>query len=237
MSTELSALSVAAASIAFFHTALGVDHYLPFVMISWARKWSAGKTAFVTLLCGMGHIASSITLGLGGVLVGLAIGTLKVVDLFRDNLAAWLLIAFGLIYLVWGLRQAYHLRRHSHNDSHMGEDTCPNTYGHLGVHTHIHPRKALAGVGPWMLFIIFVLGPCKPLIPFLMYPAARNSLSDLVVVASVFGIVTVFTMVAAVIFFGQGVGFLPLDGVQRFSHVIAGSTICLCGLAIVFLGL
>jgi nickel/cobalt exporter len=67
MEVELNALSITAASIGFFHTLLGPDHYIPFVMIAWARKWSGLKTMIVTFLCGVGHIASSVVLGLIGV--------------------------------------------------------------------------------------------------------------------------------------------------------------------------
>ena len=96
MNVELSALIITAASIGFFHTILGPDHYLPFIMISWARKWSALKTFIVTLLCGVGHIGSSVVLGLIGVAMGIAVNKLELAESVRGNLAAWMLIAFGL---------------------------------------------------------------------------------------------------------------------------------------------
>ncbi|MHC4170390.1 MAG: sulfite exporter TauE/SafE family protein, partial [Planctomycetota bacterium] len=97
--------------------------------------------------------------------------------------------------------------------------------------------KSAASVAPWTLFIIFVFGPCEPLIPLLMYPAAQNSMFGLVMVTSVFAATTVATMLGAVLLARAGVSFLPMAKLQRFTHVIAGATICLCGLAIQFLGL
>jgi sulfite exporter TauE/SafE len=88
-----------------------------------------------------------------------------------------------------------------------------------------------------MLFLIFVFGPCEPLIPLLMYPAAQNSFSDLLVVTSVFAVVTIVTMLTVVLFAIAGVKFIQFAPMQRFSHAIAGATICFCGLAIQFLGL
>ncbi len=73
MTAEQSALVITAASIGFLHTVLGPDHYLPFIMMSWARKWSRVKTIVITFLCGLGHIASSVVLGLIGVSMGLAV--------------------------------------------------------------------------------------------------------------------------------------------------------------------
>jgi len=70
-----------------------------------------------------------------------------------------------------------------------------------------------------------------------MYPAAQSSLFGLVVVTSVFAITTVGTMLGAVLLARAGVSFVPMAKVQRFTHAIAGATICLCGLAIQFLGL
>jgi nickel/cobalt exporter len=234
---ELSALIVTAASLGFFHTLLGPDHYLPFIMMSWARRWSGTKTALITLICGFGHIASSVVLGLVGVSLGLALKKLEFVESFRGNLAAWLLIAFGLAYLAWGLRHAYRGRPHVHDHTHRSEARHVHTHSHHRQHTHVHNGTTSASITPWALFVIFVFGPCEPLIPVLMYPAFRESIFGLVAVTCVFGIVTIGTMLAVVLLSRAGVSFVPMAKVQRFGHAIAGATICLCGLAIQFLGL
>lgn len=236
MTMELSALVVTAACIGFFHTILGPDHYLPFIMMSWARKWSGVKTALITLLCGLGHIGSSVVLGLIGVSLGLAVKKLEPVESVRGSVAAWLLIAFGLVYCVWGLRRAYRGRPHVHSHTHAGEVGHQHLHNHYTEHTHIHDMKP-GSVAPWTLFIIFVFGPCEPLIPLLMYPAAKNSLFGLLLVTFVFGIVTITTMLGTVLLSRAGVNFIRLAPLQRFAHVIAGATICLCGLAIQFLNL
>jgi len=44
-------------------------------------------------------------------------------------------------------------------------------------------------------------------------------------------------MLGVVLLSRAGVSFLPLARIERFTHAIAGATICLCGLAIQFLGL
>ena len=70
MPEELAVLSVTAASIALIHTLLGPDHYLPFIVMARARRWSMRKTACVTLLCGAGHVLSSVLLGGVGIAAG-----------------------------------------------------------------------------------------------------------------------------------------------------------------------
>ncbi len=237
MTTELNALIITAASIGFFHTVLGPDHYMPFIMMSWARKWSGFKTALITILCGLGHIASSVVLGCVGVAMGLAVKRLEIVESVRGNVAAWLLIAFGLVYFVWGLRRAYQKKSHAHGHAHTPEVEHEHGHTHHAEHAHVHSDKITPGITPWALFVIFIFGPCEPLIPILMYPAAKNSLFGLLVVTCVFGIVTITTMLGVVLFSRAGVKFIPLTRLQRFTHVIAGASICLCGLAIQFLGL
>jgi sulfite exporter TauE/SafE len=237
MDAELSAHVIAAASIGFLHTLLGPDHYLPFIMMSWARKWSQTKTIVITFLCGLGHVASSIILGMIGVSLGIAVKKLELVESSRGNIAAWLLIAFGLAYVVWGLRRAYKSKPHVHTHfhTHVGEHLHP--HGHHAEHSHVHNGAGRSSITPWVLFAIFVFGPCEPLIPLLMYPAAKNGFFGVLLVVLVFGTATIATMLGAVLIASTGVNFLPLAKVQRFAHVIAGATIFLCGLAIQFLGL
>jgi hypothetical protein len=67
MEVTTGALLKTAASIGCIHTLLGLEHYLPFVMISWARKWSGFKTMVVTFLCGIGDVGNSEVIGLIGV--------------------------------------------------------------------------------------------------------------------------------------------------------------------------
>jgi hypothetical protein len=87
---------------------------------------------------------------------------------------------------------------------------------------------------PWILFAIFVFGPCEPLIPVLMYPAATLSISGVVAVAVVFGLATIATMLAVVLAGYGGLSSISLPWLDRFSHVLAGGAISLCGLAIKF---
>lgn len=237
MSTEINALILTAVSIGFFHTLFGPDHYVPFVAISWARKWSGIKTAVITFLCGIGHILSSVILGLIGVAFGIMAKKLEIIESFRGNLAAWLLIAFGLVYFVWGLRAAYKNKPHTHGHIHFDHDTHTHEHSHHTEHAHIHLEEKKINITPWVLFTIFVFGPCEPLIPIVMYPAAKNHWHDMLIVTAVFGIVTISVMMTLVLAARNGISLFKLNFMERYSHSIAGASILLCGLAIVFLGL
>jgi sulfite exporter TauE/SafE len=236
MNNEITILSATAASLGLVHTVLGPDHYLPFTVMARARGWKLAKTMWITFLCGLGHIGSSVLLGLAGAALGTAVGRLEVIESFRGNLAAWAMIAFGLAYAVWGLRRAY--RHRPHNHVHVHGDGTSHDHGHVhgGEHAHVH-QEGKSSITPWVLFTIFVFGPCEPLIPLLMYPAAKHSAWGMVLVAGIFGAVTIATMMAIVSLTTLGLKKLPLGGLERFSHALAGATIFLCGAAIQFLGL
>jgi nickel/cobalt transporter (NicO) family protein len=237
MPSGLTVLLIAAASIGFFHTLFGPDHYLPFIVMSKARKWSLTKTALITILCGIGHIGSSVVLGLVGIAMGIAVNKLELVESFRGNLAAWALIAFGLVYFVWGLRRAFRNKPHHHIHAHIDGGTHMHAHIHTEEHLHIHQKEGVVNITPWILFTIFLFGPCEPLVPILMYPAAQDSVYGLVLVTIVFGSVTILTMLSVVLATTLGVTFLPMKHVERYSHALAGAAIFLCGIAIQFLGL
>ena len=237
MSPEITVLTLSAAAIAFVHTVLGPDHYLPFVAMARARQWTLRKTLRITLWCGVGHLLGSVLLGLLGIALGTQLASLEWLESMRGNLAAWLLIGFGLAYTAWGIRQAYRNRPHTHWHRHDGV-SHRHVHTHHGGHAHPHVAPAAGrSLAPWMIFIIFVLGPCEPLIPLLMYPAARESTVGVLAVTAVFGMVTVLTMLATVALAVKGLENIRLRAFERYAHALAGSTIMACGLAIVFLGL
>jgi sulfite exporter TauE/SafE len=204
--------------------------------MSRARRWSLARTGVITLLCGVGHVLGSIALGLIGVALGIAITRLETFESFRGSIAAWLLIGFGLAYFVWGIHRAIRNRPHEH--AHIHDDNEVHVHKHVHHKEHAHPHGATSrNVTPWILFTIFVFGPCEPLIPILMYPAARSSVTGMILVAAVFAISTIGTMLGVVMLSAWGVSFARLGTMERYTHALAGATICLSGLAIQFLGL
>jgi nickel/cobalt transporter (NicO) family protein len=239
--SELSLLLVTAASIGFLHTLFGPDHYLPFVVMARARRWSLWKTTSITFLCGVGHVGSSVVLGVIGVALGIAVNKLVAIESFRGDIAAWALIAFGLVYFVWGTRQAIRNKPHQHLHSHAGGCDHEHVHAHQSEHLHAHVAEEAEqekfNVTPWVLFTIFVFGPCEPLIPLLMYPAAKGSLWGLASVTAVFGAMTIATRLGIALLSAYGIGFVRMSKLERYTHALAGATICMCGVSIQFLGL
>jgi ABC-type nickel/cobalt efflux system permease component RcnA len=229
-------LAGTAVTIGFVHTIVGPDHYLPFIVMGEARKWTIRKTMFITFLCGLGHVLSSVVVGFIGIAAGISLSKLEFLEGFRGNIAAWLLIAFGLVYTLISLRNVYRRKQHVHTHTHADGTAHEHRHDHFSGHSHIHlnDRKNLT---PWILFLIFVLGPCEPLIPILMYPAAENNISGVILVSLLFSAVTIATMMAVVLAFRLGLSSINLKPLERWVNVIAGATIAVSGLAIQFLGL
>jgi len=236
MNAEILVLCVTAASLGFIHTVLGPDHYLPFIVMSKARKWSLSKTAFITFLCGLGHILSSVLLGLLGVAFGIGVMKLEAFEGFRGNVAGWLLVGFGFAYCIWGMHRALRNRPHSHAHVHDSTIRHVHDHSHVDEHSHVHESQR-ANITPWVLFTIFVFGPCEPLIPILMYPAAKHSMIGLVLVTVIFGSVTILTMLGIVLAGSWGINLVHFGKTERYAHALAGAAILLSGLAIQFLGL
>jgi hypothetical protein len=70
-----------------------------------------------------------------------------------------------------------------------------------------------------------------------MFPAATHSITGLVMVSTVFGIITIGTMISVVFVSLWGINLLPFGKLEKFTHALAGFAIFVSGLAINFLGL
>lgn len=231
MQNDLQVLMLAAITISFLHTIAGPDHYLPFVAVAKSRQWSFGKTAFWTVICGCGHIWSSVLLGLGGAALGWSLAKIGWIESMRGGFAAWALLGFGLVYSVWGLIRAKQNGRHKHFD--VDGDS-------VYVFEHRHGETVMTKdrhkVTPWVMFIIFLLGPCEPMIPLLYFPAAKNSFAGMLMLIVVYTMCTLLTMIVMVGCGYYGLSLLKTNKLERYMHALGGATIFICGLGMVFMG-
>jgi len=233
--SAFGALLTTAVVIGLVHTLAGPDHYVPFIAMARARDWSASKTVVITALCGVGHVGGSILLGAIGIGLGVALGWMESVESVRGSIAGWLLLGFGLAYTAWGFWRALRNREHSHWHGHANGTVHDHEHGHHGAHAHAHGATGKGrSVTPWVLFVIFVFGPCEALIPVLMVPAAEGAWWGVAVVAGVFGLVTIATMTMMVLAGYYGLARLSVGPLERYSHALAGLALVACGLAVRF---
>lgn len=231
---ELLLLSLTAASLGFIHTALGPDHYLPFIVLSKARNWNVSKTMWITFISGVGHVGGSVIIGLVGIALGVSLNKLTFIEEFRGDLVGILLMAFGLAYTIYGIYKFLKNGGHHHLPNFLTPKSIRQIKHQVshGMEEKVDDTK----LTPWVLFIIFVFGPCEVLIPMLFIPAVQNSSAGIAAVALLFGIATILTMMLIVYLGHYGSSFLKFKSKEKYMHLAAGLVILFAGMGMHFLG-
>jgi hypothetical protein len=210
-----SALALAAMGIGSLHTA-APDHWVPFAALARAQGWSAGRTARVTLLCGFGHVTVSALLGLLGIVFGAAL--FEGIGERLSAAAPLLLIAFGTVYALWGIRRAVGRRVHGHAHAH---------------YDHVHEPSAMSARA---LFLLFSADPCVAVVP-LMFAAAPLGFGRTLAIVLLYEAATLGTMLLFVLPARAGASRLRADWLDRYGDAAAGGVIAAVGLAVTLLGI
>jgi hypothetical protein len=210
----LGTLTVAAASVGSLHC-LAPDHWVPFAAVARARGWTAGRTARITVACGVGHVTSSLLLAVLGLVLGI-----RVLQAFAGRLeavAGVLLVICGLAYGAWGVRRG--VARHFHGHTHAHYD-------------HVHdPSRVTA----WGLFAFFSADPCVAVIP-LFIAAVPLGWAGMIAVAAVYEVATISTMVLLVLPARAGAAVLRFHWLDRYGDAGAGGLIAATGLVVMAMG-
>lgn len=215
MSENLFAtLAIAAISIGSIHS-LAPDHWVPFAALARAQRWSIGRTLLVTFVCGFGHVTVSVVLGLLGLAFGLQM--LETLGKQMESVSGVLLVAFGLAYGVWGLRNA--AGRHLHGHSHVHYD-------------HVHEPQRMTA---FALFLLFSADPCVAVIPLLFAATPLGFMRTTVVVVA-YEVATIGTMIVLVALARAGIRVLHSEWLDRYGDAAAGGIIVSVGLAVTGLG-
>lgn len=209
-----AAIALTAVTVGSLHT-LAPDHWVPFAALARAQGWSAGRTARITMLCGFGHVTTSVAFGVVGLLFGL-----ELVAAFGRRLEAWgglLLVAFGIAYAIWGVRRAAGRRLHGHAHRH---------------YDHVHDAARMT---PWTLFLLACADPCVAVMP-LVIAAAPLGAGAVAGVALVYEIATIATMTALTLLAWRGATRLSSAWVDRYGDAAAGALIAVLGIVLTAVG-
>ena len=246
MFAELVSLGVPAVSIGFVHCVCGPDHYVPFVAMSRVGLWSLRKTLIITVLCGIGHVLGSAVIGFIGIGLGLIVwqlqaqaieSTLGNAESIRGDLAGWMLLGFGVIYTVWGLYRAFRKGGVLESETtDLAPSDNPYQPGSAIAKAEGEAKSQPGRMTPWVLFTVFLFGPCEPLIPMLMVPASQKNMVGVAWITFLFGLTTLVTMTTLVALIYIGAFAVKFPRLQTWGHAMAGSVVAMCGAA-VLLGL
>lgn len=222
--STLSVLLTSAAGIGVVHTVIGVDHWLPFVVLGRARHWSLQKVLALTAACGFGHILASFALGFVGIGLGSALADIQGIQQSGGHIAAWLMVAFGLTYAAWSFARGRRKQAHAH--SHAGglvhaEQECEGD---------AQPSKTSGALTAGGLLLVFAIGPSEPLIPLLMMPALDFGVAAAIGAGLAYGLATIATMLLAVTAGFYGLQLPSFHGLEPHAHTVAGLAIAASGL-------
>ena len=207
-------LAIAAITIGSLHT-LAPDHWVPYAALARAQGWSRGRTARITALCGFGHVTTSALLGVLALVFGLEL--LRLVGQRMEAAAGILLVAFGLVYSLYGIRRAAGGHVHGHHHAH---------------YDHVHePRKTT----PWALFLLFSADPCVAVIPILFAAAPLGALRAAAVVGA-YEVATIATMVALVLPAAAAAKRVTGRWVEHYGDAAAGGVIAAVGVLVAAMG-
>ncbi|MDP2938550.1 MAG: hypothetical protein Q8O13_00485 [Candidatus Omnitrophota bacterium] len=206
-------LMLSTVSVAFFH-ALAPDHWMPFAVIGRAQKWSNLKLLFITFISGIGHVGISVIFSVIGIALGFTLDKLHKFEGGRGSIALWLLIGFGIAYMLWGIKQA-----HSHK------------------HDDIEAEKLKKQtISVWIMFAVVILGPCEPLIP-LAFLGYNFGWLGIISVSIIFSVVTLIMMLVQSFLALKGIQLIKYDIAERYAHAFAGLVIALTGVLVMVLGI
>jgi len=199
--------------VAFLH-ALAPDHWMPFAAIGKAQKWSNLRLLWITFISGIGHVGISIVFSIIGILLGFSLSKLKSIEGHRGEIVLWLLIGFGIAYMIWGIKKAREDKNRTIDEEKLKAKT----------------------VAVWTMFAIIILGPCEPLVP-LVFLGYNFGWPGVIIVSIAFSIVTIIMMLTQSLLALMGIQLVKNDIAERYSHAFAGLVIALTGVFVMVVGI
>lgn len=146
-SAGLWTLMLATFTLAVSHS-INPDHWFPFVMVGRANKWKLSWVLGLAIIAGIGHVGTSVVIGLVGVFAEK--GASKEIAIFLENATPILLIVFGFSYAAYAFyKQRVGAHGHSHGipiiNKWLGIDPHAYDLPRNGDH-HDHSRERVVGV-------------------------------------------------------------------------------------------
>ena len=242
--TEAAAiLATTTAVTAMLHTLIP-DHWLPFVLVARSEGWPAGRTAALTALSALLHVAVSLGLGIGAHFLARGAGAAAGIGEFLEQLSAFCLVLFGVSYATWFLVRGghqhslgmhpHHVPGQAHAEGRAHPHDLPGTgggggHGAAGGRTRRGRSRGLA------LAAIVGFNPCVLVIPY-VHLAGNMGLGTLLLVAGLFALSTISCMVGVVLLGLRGTARLESPFLIRYGEVVSGGLITLTGLIIMVAG-
>ena len=193
---------------AFLHAAMPT-HWLPFVLVGRAQRWSLGRVMAVAVTAGLAHIASTALVGSLIVAAGLALNAW--IGGLLPHLSAALLFVFGAFYLARASLQK------------------PITA--TGPEADVPEPAVSDRAAFWGLVLMMAVTPGEVLLPIYLSSATEGVMAlALLTLSFAAGTVLGMTLLAALA--SAGYSILRLERWARYEGAILGVALILIGLLV-----
>ncbi len=193
---------------AFLHAALPT-HWLPFVLVGRAQRWSLPKILTAVVTAGLAHIATTAVVG--GLIIAAGMALDQWVAGFLPHLSAVLLFLFGAFYLVKSA-----LRRPVMAAG-PALDLAEPTVSHAAAF--------------WGLVAMLAISPGEVLLPIYM-SSAQEGLTALILLTVAFAVGTILGMGVFTTLARAGASVLRLERWARYEGVVLGLALIALGLLV-----
>jgi hypothetical protein len=190
------------AAVGVLHTIVP-DHWAPIVAVARSGRWSAERTARAAALAGIGHVTTTLLLGLALWVVGAAVATRYAHAV--NVVSSLALIGFGawIAYLGWNEAREADGEGHQHGDErHVGRATA--------------------------LMLILGSSPMIEGIPAFLAASTKGALL-LAVMAVVFALSTIATYVVMSTLGLRGLQNASLGPFERYGELLSGALVAAVG--------
>jgi hypothetical protein len=197
-------------------------HWLPFILMGRARRWSRPRLLIVTAAAGTCHVITTILLGLGLIEISkLLAGSSEEI---LSRVASGVLLGAGLLFI--GL-QFVRRGHHHHHFPIAAEDDHPHgTREHVKDHGHRLAEGATIGT----LIAVMTISPCEAILP--MFPqVALHGWKGLSALAAVFLGGTVSGMLVLVSVGHRGAELIKSEFIEHNERLILGLILTILGIA------
>ena len=232
-------------AVGVLHT-LVPDHWAPLVALARRNGWSPARTALAAAGAGLGHVSSTLLIGLMVWAIG-AVAAARYAHLV-DVASALALIGFGAWIAAAGWREIHggahghehlghaHLHRHADGLEHAHWHDHHDLDWHATAESailHAHPHGAS---GRTALLLILGSSPMVEGLP-LFFAASTTGPLLVALMAAIFAAATIATYVVVTTAAMAGLQRISLGSVERYGEVLSGGFVALVGLYALFAAL
>jgi putative Mn2+ efflux pump MntP len=196
---SLNSLIIGTLTISIFHAVLP-SHWLTFVLVGSAQKWSKKKIMRLMFLAGSGHVLMTTILGL--VAATIAKGVLSYLEYFDTFVTSGILIVLGLVYIFLGIKNKTNEHDLAHGSSNKANETS--------------------------LFLMLTLSPCEAMIP-VFFVAGTMDWSTILMLSLVVTLSTIGIMISLTFLALAGYSRIHFPWLERNEKTVVGAILFVLG--------